>query len=277
VRFAGLPGGHYVFEVTAAGPNGLWSPTPARFRVFNQAAVVANLVVHHALRSCGAGHWSGVVAAAGARADGAEGVAGAAGAERTAELVDSHRQLEEIAYHDMLTSLPNRRMFTEQFRMRLAIARRKRESFGILLIDLDHFKRINDAFGHDAGDAVLIETAKRLQAALRESDCPARLGGDEFGVLLVSARDRAGIEAVCKRIVDSFAVHIPFKGMELYARCSIGAAVFPDDGDNPEVLYKSADMALYESKRAQQEVFYSISRNGVEGVGEASAPGLKPA
>jgi diguanylate cyclase (GGDEF)-like protein len=176
-------------------------------------------------------------------------------AERTVELNESQRRLEEIAYHDMLTSLPNRRMFTEQFRTRLALAHRHRESFGLLLIDLDRFKRINDEFGHDAGDVVLIETATRLRAAVRESDCAARLGGDEFGILVVSAHDKAGIEVICRRIFDSFTAGIPYKDTNLTARCSIGAAIFPDDGNTEESLYKVADLALYGAKRTGPNIF----------------------
>jgi diguanylate cyclase (GGDEF)-like protein/PAS domain S-box-containing protein len=172
------------------------------------------------------------------------------------QLMQSNRHLEEIAYHDMLTSLPNRRMFTEQFRARLTLARRHGDPFGLLLVDLDDFKRINDVFGHDAGDAVLIETAIRLRAAVRESDCAARMGGDEFGILLVSAQDKAGIEAVCRRILDSIAVGMPFKGTNLMIRCSIGAAVFPDGGNTEEGLYKSADLALYDAKRTGSNVFF---------------------
>jgi diguanylate cyclase (GGDEF)-like protein len=254
VRFAGLPGGHYVFEVLAAGPNGLWSPQPARFAFsikplwwqtswFIALGVLAVLMI-------GMASWRLRVRALVAQKELLERQV----AERTAELLASHRQLEEIAYHDMLTGLPNRRMFTEQLRIRLATARRQHGSFGILLIDLDHFKRVNDQFGHDAGDAVLIETAKRLREALRESDCAARLGGDEFGILLVSPCNRVGIETVCGRIIDSFAVSIPFKEIELQAICSIGAAIFPEDGDNQEDLYKSADLALYESKRVHQDI-----------------------
>jgi diguanylate cyclase (GGDEF)-like protein len=85
--------------------------------------------------------------------------------------------------------------------------------------------------------------------AVRESDCVARLGGDEFAILLISPTAPAGIDMVCKRIVDSFDAGIPFNGSTLKATCSVGVAVFPSDGDTQESLYKSADMALYEAKR----------------------------
>jgi diguanylate cyclase (GGDEF)-like protein len=169
--------------------------------------------------------------------------------DRTAQLRESHRQLEEIAYYDMLTSLPNRRMFTEQFRARLALARRHNETFALLLIDLDRFKQINDSFGHDSGDAVLMEAGIILRAAVRESDCVARLGGDEFAVLLISPSDSDGIYTVCERIVENFACGISYNESTLNTSCSVGIAMFPMDGDTQERLYKSADMALYESKR----------------------------
>jgi diguanylate cyclase (GGDEF)-like protein len=255
VHYAGLPAGQYVFEVVAVGSNGAWSPVPAQFAFsvkppwwgswwFIASCLVVALLLTRAL------WWFRVRALVAQKI-----VLERQVAERTAELVESHRHLEEIAYHDMLTSLPNRRMFTEQFRKQLAQARRRGESFGLLLIDLDHFKRINDEFGHDAGDVVLVETAKRLWAAVRESDCAARLGGDEFGILVVSSQDKAGIEVVCRRIVASFAAEIPFKDANLAAMCSIGAAIYPDDGNSQEGLYKAADLGLYEAKRTGPNVF----------------------
>jgi diguanylate cyclase (GGDEF)-like protein len=255
VHYAGLPAGQYVFEVMAAGPNGAWSPVPAQFAFsvkppwwqswwFIASCLVAAFLMARAL-------WRFRVRALVANKELLERQV----AERTVELNESQRRLEEIAYHDMLTSLPNRRMFTEQFRTRLALAHRHRESFGLLLIDLDRFKRINDEFGHDAGDVVLIETATRLRAAVRESDCAARLGGDEFGILVVSAHDKAGIEVICRRIFDSFTAGIPYKDTNLTARCSIGAAIFPDDGNTEESLYKVADLALYGAKRTGPNIF----------------------
>jgi diguanylate cyclase (GGDEF)-like protein len=249
VHFAGLPAGKYVFEVVAAGPNGLWSPVPARFAFsvkppwwlswwFIAICVIVALLLARAL-------WRYRVRALVAQKELLEQQV----IDRTAELRESHRQLEEIAYYDALTSLPNRRMFTEQFRSRLALSRRQGDSFALLLIDLDSFKQTNDSFGHDAGDAVLIESANLLKVAVRESDCVARLGGDEFAILLITPTDPAGVEMVCQRIVESFATGIVFNSSILKAGCSVGVAVFPCDGDTQEGLYKSADVALYEAKR----------------------------
>jgi diguanylate cyclase (GGDEF)-like protein len=241
VHFEGLPGGSYVFEVIAAGPNGIWSPVPARFAFtvtrpwwltwsFLIACVLATILLGGAL-------WNFRVRALVALKD------------RTAELRESHRQLEEIAYYDALTTLPNRRMFTEQCRSRLTISRRLETPFALLLIDLDDFKETNDSFGHDAGDAVLVGSAGLLKLAVRESDCVARLGGDEFAILLISPLDPGGIEAVCERILQSFAEGVDFQGVRLRSTCSIGVAVFPADGDTQDRLYKASDVAMYEAKR----------------------------
>jgi diguanylate cyclase (GGDEF)-like protein len=170
--------------------------------------------------------------------------------ERTAELRESQRQLEQIAYEDTLTALPNRRMFTEEFRELIMLARLQNQRFALLLIDLDRFKQINDSRGHDAGDALLIEAAIRLQAAVRKSDCVARLGGDEFSVLVSQNPAAADIEMICHRIIESFVMPVPISDAEVRSSASIGVAVFPDHGATLDSLYKSADLALYEAKRA---------------------------
>jgi diguanylate cyclase (GGDEF)-like protein len=175
--------------------------------------------------------------------------------ERTAELRESQRQLEQIAYEDTLTALPNRRMFTEEFRELIMLARLQNQRFALLLIDLDQFKQINDSRGHDAGDALLIEAAIRLQAAVRKSDCVARLGGDEFGVLVAQNPAATDIENICHRIIESFERPVPINGAEVKSSASIGVAVFSDHGATLDSLYKSADLALYEAKRAGGNVW----------------------
>ena len=169
--------------------------------------------------------------------------------ERTAELRESQRQLQQIAYCDTLTALPNRRMFMEEFRELLVLAGLQQGRFALLLIDLDRLKHINDTLGHDVGGALLIEAAIRLQAAVRKSDCVARLGGDEYAVLLTQNPAAADIEAVCKRIVDSFTLEVAVNGVGVKTSPSIGVAVYPDHGTAQDRLYKSADVALYEAKR----------------------------
>ncbi len=170
--------------------------------------------------------------------------------QRTDELAEAQRRLEEIAYYDALTSLPNRRLFTEEFRRMIAQARRRRERFALLLLDLDRFKLVNDTLGHDAGDALLVAAAGHFREAVRESDFVARLGGDEFAILLLDSYLPEAIEPVCRRIVDSFVEPIPFNGQPMKTSPSIGIALYPDHGESQERLFKSADLALYAAKRA---------------------------
>jgi diguanylate cyclase (GGDEF)-like protein len=168
---------------------------------------------------------------------------------RTVELNHIQTQLEQIAYRDPLTDLPNRRFFNDTFRRLIAQARRDGVGFTLMLIDLDHFKQINDTFGHDAGDALLIELAARLRAAVREVDSIARLGGDEFAVLLPATTGREAVEIVCKRIVEAAALPVFFNAQAIRAGASIGVALGLADGDDADALYKSADLALYQAKR----------------------------
>jgi len=168
---------------------------------------------------------------------------------RTVELHDSQQQLEQIAYRDPLTDLPNRRFFNDDFRRLVAQARRDGAGFALMLIDLDYFKQINDKLGHDAGDALLVEVAARLRSAVREVDSLARLGGDEFAVLLPATTGREAVETVCKRIVEAAAQPVFFKSHLMQAGASIGIAVGLADGEDADALYKSADLALYQAKR----------------------------
>jgi len=170
-------------------------------------------------------------------------------ASQTAELRERERQLEQMAYFDALTGLPNRRMFTEDFNRVSALMRRQQGKLALLLIDLDRFKQVNDTLGHDAGDALLIETARRLKATTRESDYVFRLGGDEFAILLVDVLEPSSIEIRCRKMIGAFQEAASFNGAQILTSLSIGIATFPTDGETLEELYKVADLALYESKR----------------------------
>ena len=169
--------------------------------------------------------------------------------QRTQELTKLQHQLEELAYSDALTSLPNRRMFGDYCRQMIAAAERQDAGFALLLIDLDHFKQVNDTLGHDAGDALLVETARRLRDVARKADVVARLGGDEFAILLADTGVPSAVDIVCQRICEAFDAPIAHQGHEMRTTPSIGVALFPSDGATQDALYKSADLALYEAKR----------------------------
>jgi diguanylate cyclase (GGDEF)-like protein len=117
------------------------------------------------------------------------------------------------------------------------------------MVDLDRFKEINDHFGHDAGDAMLQEAARRLVASVRQSDSVSRLGGDEFGIVLAEAKNATAIDLVCQRIVESFVAPVQFGEIGMQTSASVGVAIFPDHGATMSELYKSADVALYAAKR----------------------------
>ena len=170
--------------------------------------------------------------------------------QRTLELQQSQQQLEKLAYCDGLTGLANRRMFNEEGRRMLAQARRNGSGISLLLIDLDHFKQINDTLGHQAGDAVLAAVSQRTVAAVRESDRVARLGGDEFAVLLPDTTDMTSVRLVCERILASVAAPSQLHSAPQLPGISIGTASFPQDADDLDALYKAADIALYDAKRA---------------------------
>lgn len=175
---------------------------------------------------------------------------------RTVELRATQSQLEQLAYGDPLTGLANRRLFNDELRHLVAQAARGGPGFTLLLIDLDHFKQINDTLGHDAGDALLVAAAARLRAAVRETDRPFRLGGDEFAVLLAQTTERATLEPVCQRILDNLAQPLPHGAATMRISASVGAAVHHGQGGQDghpgthEELYKRADVALYQAKAA---------------------------
>ncbi len=169
--------------------------------------------------------------------------------QRTHELTQLQHQLEELAYSDALTSLPNRRMFGDYCRQMIAACERQDGGFALLLIDLDHFKQVNDTLGHGAGDALLVETARRLRNIARKSDVVARLGGDEFAILLADTAVPSAVDIACRRILDAFEAPVLHEGHHVRTSPSIGVALFPTDGTTQDELYKSADLALYAAKR----------------------------
>jgi diguanylate cyclase (GGDEF)-like protein len=169
---------------------------------------------------------------------------------RTAELRESKRQLEQAAFHDSLTGLPNRRLLEDRFAACRSAAARKGTPMAFLLVDLDLFKKVNDDFGHDAGDIVLVETARRLSAGVRGCDLVARLGGDEFAVLLPEIGHKRHIDSICARIIQDLSEPSSYHGNQIAISASIGVALYPEDGESWPLVYKAADQALYRAKKS---------------------------
>jgi diguanylate cyclase (GGDEF)-like protein/PAS domain S-box-containing protein len=159
-------------------------------------------------------------------------------------------QLTQLALHDQLTGLPNRRLFFDRLDVALARAERLAVPIGLFFLDLDHFKPINDDLGHEAGDEVLVTIAQRLRSCMRPSDTAARLGGDEFAVLCEHVTDEAGARLVAERITGAIARPMSVGTTEVSVTASVGvvvAAAAPEGG--LEVLLRAADAAMYQAKR----------------------------
>ena len=160
----------------------------------------------------------------------------------------SEARLNYLANHDVLTSLPNRLMFLDRLRQAIRVHRRHSCQLALMFLDLDRFKVINDSLGHNVGDQVLCEVAKRLQSHLRESDTVARLGGDEFVILLENIPHWDDVVAVAQKILISLELPHVLGEQNLYVTTSIGLSIFPSDSETPEGLMKCADMAMYRAK-----------------------------
>jgi diguanylate cyclase (GGDEF)-like protein len=162
-------------------------------------------------------------------------------------------ELFHRATHDPLTDLPNRALFFERLRQCLAHAEREGHRCGVLAIDMDGLKIINDRLGHRAGDTALRELAKRLNDAARSADTVARLGGDEFGIILSSVEDRHAAELATTRYADALTgATLQFEGQTLPLAASIGLALFADDAREIGELLDCADRAMYSNKRIRK-------------------------
>jgi len=173
----------------------------------------------------------------------------------------AEEKVEHLATHDDLTGIPNRVLFNELLAHSLQARQRDRKGrCAVLFLDLDRFKIINDSLGHHAGDAVLKTVAERIQNTIRGSDRVARFGGDEFVVLLDKIQGPEDADSVAKNILSALTDPIHLEGQEFRATASIGIAVYPDDGDNPQTLIRNADVAMYSAKQAGRNAFerYSV-------------------
>jgi diguanylate cyclase (GGDEF)-like protein len=164
------------------------------------------------------------------------------------ELKLAHARIEHLATHDMLTGLGNRVRFERALDEAVAAAHADKTSVALLAIDLDHFKEVNDLYGHPGGDATLREAADRMRAAMRRVDLACRLGGDEFAVILPNATPRL-VQACAERLLAAFLPPFDLDGRQARLGASIGIANFPEDSASAEELMRHADIALYRMKR----------------------------
>jgi len=167
---------------------------------------------------------------------------------------NSEEELKHLAHHDPLTDLPNRLLFTDRAEQALALAQVHKRGCALLLVDLDHFKMINDSLGHTIGDQLLKAVAERLKAMFGPGITLARLGGDEFAVLAESCPQSVEAAALAQRILDGLKEAFPIEGHSLYINTSIGISLFPSDALSAEQWLRNADSALFKAK--------SVGRNG---------------
>jgi diguanylate cyclase (GGDEF)-like protein len=170
-------------------------------------------------------------------------------------LKQTNEQILKLAQHDTLTALPNRNLFYDRLNQAITRASRDKASFAVLFIDLDDFKIVNDTLGHDAGDALLREAAKRITACVRKSDTVARMGGDEFTVIISNARTQNSVERVAKKIVANLASEFDLSGKICSVSASIGIAFYPENGETAAQLVKVADDAMYAAKSSGKNCY----------------------
>ncbi|MEG3147943.1 EAL domain-containing protein [Sphingomonas sp. RT2P30] len=164
------------------------------------------------------------------------------------ERKEAYARIRYLALHDALTGLPNRTMLMDRLNVAIAHARRDQSQIGLLLLDLDHFKHVNDSLGHFVGDELLEQVSVRLRSVLREHDTAARLGGDEFVVAAAELSGPADAEALAGRILKALEPVFEIDGRKLHIGASIGISLYPGDGDNPAALLQAADTAMYQVK-----------------------------
>lgn len=164
------------------------------------------------------------------------------------KLQASEERIRKMAYHDPLTELPNRRFFQELLVREVSQARRTDTVLGVVILDLDNFKDVNDSLGHTYGDLLLMEVSKRLTSLIREDDLLARLGGDEFALLLPRAQKPEDLLMVVRRLLSACRQPFQLDWREVLTSASIGMSFYPQDGEGPEALMRNADSALYQAK-----------------------------
>lgn len=168
--------------------------------------------------------------------------------EQLQTLMDNQEELEHLSQHDMLTGLPNRRLFVQLLEQALVRAQRQQQRVAVMFLDLDEFKPVNDRWGHDVGDLLLKAIAQRLREQLRAMDVVARLGGDEFVILVDDPPDEASLHTLAHKLVEVVQLPVVVGGQSLKVGVSIGVACFPRDGEHAAELLHRADQAMYAAK-----------------------------
>jgi diguanylate cyclase (GGDEF)-like protein len=173
------------------------------------------------------------------------------------ERMEHANQLEQIAHFDSLTGLPNRTLLADRLHQALAGAQRRGQLLAVVFLDLDGFKAINDAHGHEAGDLVLVTVARRMKQVLRGVDTLARLGGDEFVAVLADLFDRQSCVPMLDRVLEAAAEPVPFGGVTLQVTASAGVTFYPQSHDvTADQLLRQADQAMYQAKLAGKNRYH---------------------
>lgn len=192
-----------------------------------------------------------------------------------AELISAREAVRAQAVRDPLTGLPNRLLFADRLSTRLCQAERSKQTVGVMFLDLDHFKVINDSLGHNVGDHLLKEVACRLQSCLRDGDTLARMGGDEFTIILGSSLKPEDPSVVASRLLASLSEPFIIEGRELFVTGSVGISEFPRDGSDVETLVRNADAAMYRAKEQGRNAYRwfteELSERAMERVSVESA------
>jgi len=187
------------------------------------------------------------------------------------ERMESQQKLQHLAHHDALTGLPNRILFQDRLHQAIPRMGWHKRNIGIMFIDLDRFKRINDTLGHDVGDLLLCEAAERFNSCIREGDTVARLGGDEFAIILNDLASQADVPPVAEKIIKSLSEPFTINNNELFISASVGISMFPEDGRDNKTLLKKADIAMYHAKANNGGSYFFYADEGNVGAAERLA------
>lgn len=173
----------------------------------------------------------------------------------------TQKKLEQMANFDQLTQLPNRNLFLERFERGLNEAKRFKKIIAVIFMDLDNFKYINDTFGHEIGDVLLVQVAKRLSRSLRKYDLISRFGGDEFIIALPYLNSEQLIASLVEKIKSEFDLPFELSGQSSYITCSMGISIYPESGDDASSLLKYADIAMYKAKEKGRNQFHFFNEH----------------